>query len=366
MVGSPDDDLVTTESFLRHVTRVLEGGSATSTLKWALLIGLIESAPLFAGDEEISLGPVADVVVRLYKRHAIPYPPIGHRLRQTVGGRDDLSLFTDLEVFGAGSTIRTKVAWNLAQWPVPRLQLVNGVAAPLLFRDQEMWSERLSGKGSNRPLPMKLFAKDAEGLPVLAVLPGALDALLRVGPLLREVIEVRWALQVAGINKIGDDPKLALLRFLFPSADRRAFSEELREDLRELQSGVCLWCQSALPAKGAVVDHVVPWSFSRNDAVENLLACHQVCNSTKSDLLLHPTLSRRWVQFIQKHEQKLCDLASKHSLATDPALSLAWLRGQYRIVVDLPSWKGFHASGGSLLVFNGDAELAEAMLIELD
>lgn len=31
------------------------------------------------------------------------------------------------------------------------------------------------------------------------------------------------------------------------------------------------------------VDHIVPWSISRDDSLENLAAAHRMCNRTKSD-----------------------------------------------------------------------------------
>ena len=61
---------ITTDAFLANVTRVLEFGSANSTLKWALLMGLIDAAPVFMDEERIPLGLVAETVARRYQRRA--------------------------------------------------------------------------------------------------------------------------------------------------------------------------------------------------------------------------------------------------------------------------------------------------------
>jgi hypothetical protein len=341
--------VITTDIFVANAARILESGSANSTLKWALLLGLIDAAPAFARHTKIPLVYVAETVLRTYSRQSAAYPPVGRQLRQTAGGRADLAIVNRTDEVGPRSTSVAAVrslAWTLAQWPAPRLQYVQGQALPLIFRVPASWLDHLRTKGSNRPLPRRLFETNKEGLPLLRVLPGAIDALLRVGPLLRQSIELRWTTQVAEINKIIGDPELSLWRFLFPSDFRRLFSGKLREALLDLQDRKCAWCAKPVSVELSEVDHVVPWSVSRNDAAENLAIAHKRCNQLKSDLPLHPELARRWLQHLDSKGQELQQLAAELSLYSNKAMTVAWICSQYRLIRSGSEWATFAAMDG--------------------
>lgn len=341
-------ETITTERFLTNVTHILSFGNANSTLKWALLMGLIDTAPRFADSQFISLGIVAKKTLGLFQLQTREFPASGKSLRQTSGGKYDLSIFASI---GSGASHLSddslaRMAWNLAQWPVPRLQFVKNQLLPLLYEVPASWSSYMESKGSHRPVPRKLIQTDADGLPILPLLPGGIDALISVGPLLRHAIEMRWAIQVAEINNITLDPELGLREFLFPSESRKSFSLAFRGALQDLQQGRCFWCQRKLLLKYSAVDHVVPWSLSRNDAIENLVLSDLRCNQIKSSMIPDSSLTHRWVRFVEASAEDHVEIAKRFSLRTDPLTSLAWMRSQYRLAADHPGWTFFTISAG--------------------
>jgi hypothetical protein len=297
-------------------------------------MGLIDVAPLFSDENRIPLRLEAQSVASTYQRQSVPYPPIGEPLRQSAGGKSDLALLSNTANSPLGNTngSTTAIAWTLAQWPAPRLQLVGGEIVPLLFDVPAIWMDYLRQNGSKRPIPRRLFECEPDGLPLLRCLPGGVEALLRVGPLLREVIEARWVNHVAATNKLVIDPATSLRQFLFPAQTRQPIPLGFRRELLQVQRHSCFWCQKKLKSDSAAVDHVVPWSISRNDAVQNLVLAHQRCNLTKSDLLPHPLLANRWLRHLRTHQHLLNEIADRYSMYSSLQTSVAWLLSQYRLL----------------------------------
>lgn len=339
---------VTTDLFLSSITKVLSCGHANSTLKWALLLGLIETAPRFVRSPNISLEHVAESVLQVYQRHSRKFPALGKVLRQTSGGKNGLSI---LDTFGSNNQSNdgeraAGLAWTLAQWPVPRLQFVDRELMPFLYEVPESWSDHIRSKGSNRPLPRSLIETDENGLPVLRPLSGAIEALIKVGPLLRHSIEFRWIVQIARINRISVDPEIALREFLFPSESRMNFDFSFRAEMHALQGGQCFWCERQIDAAKSVFDHVVPWSISRNDAIENLVLTDSKCNQTKSSHLPDTALTVRWLKYLQNSIKDLAAVAEKFSIRSDPITSRAWMRSQYYLMAE-------HSNNCLFTVFEG-------------
>ena len=268
------------DEILDGVTRIIDRGSANSTMKWVLLWSLLDSAPLLVQEEDETgcwpLGVIADSALKALRPQLQPFH--GNVLRQT-------HLEVTKPILFRADASRVDAAWALAQWPVPRLQIVAGSEVPVLWQTSEVWRERLSDpRRSNKPMPKGTFATDAEGLPLLTPHPGAANALLRLSPLLKPAIEVRWRDEVRVRNQFlvePHDPEGTLERFLFPHS-RRSFPPVFRSGLREIQNGRCFWCGRKSGVD--VVDHVAPWSRTHNDAVQNLVLTDAECNAVKSDL----------------------------------------------------------------------------------
>ena len=113
---------------------------------------------------------------------------------------------------------------------------------------------------------------------------------------------------------------VGLSEFLFGSS-RAALSLKVSKPLRELQHGLCFYCQDNLPAT-ACVDHFIPWSRYPRDLAHNLVLAHGACNSRKSDLLGGEPYLERWVEFVSDHDSDLLQLGTEAGLLVDRATSV--------------------------------------------
>src|SRR5580692_5616468 len=78
----------------------------------------------------------------------------------------------------------------------------------------------------------------------IELLPSAGDELLRLGPLIRPLIEVHWTRMVAEINGVAS-AELDLHRHLFGS-DPILPPRPLRDGIAALQDGRCFYCHGPL------------------------------------------------------------------------------------------------------------------------
>ena len=78
----------------------------------------------------------------------------------------------------------------------------------------------------------------------IELLPGAGDELLRLGPLIRPLIDVHWTRMVAEINGVAS-AELDLHRHLFGS-DPILPPRPLRDGIAALQDGRCFYCHGPL------------------------------------------------------------------------------------------------------------------------
>ncbi len=308
------------DEILDGVTLIIDRGSANSTMKWVLLWSLLDAAPLLIQQEHEMgswpLGVVADAAIKALGPQLRSFH--GNVLRQTHREVNKPILFR-------ADASRSEAAWALAQWPVPRLQIVSGSEVPVFWQIPEVWLNRLRDpRTSNKPMPKSTFATDADGLPVLSPFPGAANALLRLSPLLKPAIEVRWRDEIYVRNQFllaEHDREGSLERFLFPHS-RPSFPPEFRSGLRDIQDGRCFWCSRKSGVD--VVDHVVPWSRTHNDAVQNLVLTDAECNAVKSDLPISAALARRWRKHLDQNRKALQDVAMRSGRPSDERLSRAW------------------------------------------
>lgn len=120
--------------------------------------------------------------------------------------------------------------------------------------------------------------------------PGVAALLTSLGGLIRPLLELAWARQVASLNSLPEDD---LQRFLF-GADRAAL-DAVRLPLVEMQQGICFYCQRPIRQGQAHVDHFLPWARLPEDGLANLVVADQQCNIAKSDLLAAPAHLARWL-----------------------------------------------------------------------
>jgi len=129
----------------------------------------------------------------------------------------------------------------------------------------------------------------------IELLPGAGDELLRLGPLIRPLIEVHWTRMVAEINGVAS-AELDLHRHLFGS-DPILPPRPLRDGIAALQDGRCFYCHGPLGSTPEA-DHFIARVRCGIDAVENLVLADRRCNNDKRDLLPGPAHVTTWTRAI--------------------------------------------------------------------
>jgi hypothetical protein len=277
-------------AFLRDVQAVLEDGQFVATYKFALLIALADIAVESGSDDDapcrIGLEAIAAKFVEYYWQQAGPYAGAvrAEVLLQNTGRQASVvSLLAEERRRGASTlaqlradprrwrSILSRVARTIRDQPLYRLQVVAGRPRPFLY----------------------LHDDDPSGI---VLLPGVAHHLRRFHPLVTGLARDRWMGQIrripANLYAIGQTQDLEL--FLF-GTDRLPIGRHLPL-LRKHQRGFCLYCGGRLNEGDAHVDHFVPWSLHRFDALPNLVAAHAHCNLDKRDMLAAEDHLERWVE----------------------------------------------------------------------
>jgi hypothetical protein len=118
-----------------------------------------------------------------------------------------------------------------------------------------------------------------------------------------------------------------LSEFLFGS-NRAALAMKMSKPLRELQHGLCFYCQGNL-AQAPCVDHFISWSRYPRDLAHNLVLAHASCNSHKSDLLGGEPYLERWADFVTDQDTALAQIGTEAGLLVDRATSVAVAHWSY-------------------------------------
>lgn len=305
-------------AFGQRLTSLIEFGRRNSTYKLATLMAIVdvctENSPAPDGTLHVPIQELAHRVVAYYWRQTRPFAQSGV-LRQNQQPGNTLPVMVaearaELAALGlptaegareaqagAYGKLIEKAAKLLAQMPLTHLQSVPGATPDDFIYD----ASGLHKKMTNKELA-------AHGPIVLR--PGVADACRRLAPLLRPVIEIEWAADVARLNKTELDAD-DLPGFLF-GHDRISLAR-ITSPLRELQDGRCFYCDTALKS-AAHVDHVLPWSKAPIDGVANLVLADPRCNLDKSATL--PVREHVW----RALARDAVDLGEIASLARLPVL----------------------------------------------
>lgn len=275
--------------FLQNVQAVLEDGQFVATYKFALLVALadlaVESGVADDAPCPMLLTDIAAKFVEYYWQQAAPFA--GARdaevltqsngkqaavLNRLVKERRHASTLAQLRAdTRRWRSLVAEIARTIRNMPLYRLQLVAGQLRPFMYDHDE----------------------DATRI---VLKPGVAYHLRRFHPLVTGLARDRWMAQIrripANLYAIGQTQDLEI--FLF-GADRLPIARHLPV-LREHQQGFCLYCGGRLHDGDAQVDHFVPWSLHRFDALPNLVAAHAHCNRDKRDLLATESHLERWVE----------------------------------------------------------------------
>jgi hypothetical protein len=334
---------VSDDLLLERLLQVIDEGRRTATYKLALLSALIEAAALAPGREDIPTRAIAGLVVAQYLHQVRTYVSndgSSHDLRQITNKRSVvLNAIAELHHQAGLAGVRSladiqvrlqkdyaetvdKVEDTFVRYPIPLLQVIGSETVPFLYEAD--WPEQTRAK-----------VLRAEGRDRIRLLPGVGDRLVVLGPLLRPLIELHWAADVAKWSGIPTEDE-RLRAHLF-GAERTRFPSKVRNGLLELQRGRCFYCDE--PITGAVqVDHFLAWSRWPNDAIENLVAADS-CNGSKSAHLVAEPHLRRWRERLDDCGRSLAAMAHETRWPSDAARSSTLVTSTYgHVVAGTPLW----------------------------
>jgi 5-methylcytosine-specific restriction endonuclease McrA len=323
---------------------LLDQSARSSTYKPALLLALVDRAQDVGEDDRLPVRALAERVTELYWPQTLAYPTTGAVLSQNqAGGQAQIvsaivrfraehnatmrALPESLRRASAWDRLVDRVEATLAEWPIPRLQRPY---APFLYDFAWPWAE---GGGWS-------LAKYRATSRSIQLRKGIAESLTALGPLLRPFITRWWTDKAAQLNPEVEAARsvLEFEQFLF-GRDRIAL-ERVAEGLLDLQGGACFYCSTRV-GRDREIDHFIPWSYSGDDGIDNLVAaCHR-CNNGKraalpggrhvTDLL---TRNHRWDSDLDalaterrwpRHAQRSARITRNAYVRSPPARPL-WVR----------------------------------------
>jgi hypothetical protein len=321
---------------------LLEESARTTTYKPALLLALIDRAQEHIDADQVPVSALAERVIELYWPQTLIYPTTGTVLRQTQThgrativaeihalrsaiGRASRALPHAIRETDSWASVLRKVEETLAEWPIPRLQRP---FAPFLYSFDWRWQHE--GGWSVRAY--------RDGSRSVRLHPGVGDALTSLGPLLRPFIARWWTDKAAQLNPDVEAARsvLEFEDFLF-GRDRVAL-ERVAEGLLDLQHGTCFYCNTSL-VRHREIDHFVPWSYSGDDGLDNLVAACRRCNNSKRATLAGPAHLAQLIERNMQWDADLNGLARERRWPRDNARSYRIARSAYmRSPDERPIW----------------------------
>lgn len=333
-------------AFAENLLAILDRGSFTSTYKYAVLLALLDLS-LEATQRDgapptsVTTRQLAEQVLELYWPQAVPFQETRQILDQNQGRSRRAEIVRFIEEHRAGhgepstphraraiaprafEKLVRDVEWILVENPLPRLQIVGNESVPFLY--SIAWDARSVRR---RDLRESDFDNS------IRFVRGAAEHLVRLGSLLRPLIQREWAAHIARLNGLGE---ATLEDFLF-GTDRQALAP-LRGPLVELQRGACFYCGERLKEGSIEIDHFIPRARHPNDAIENLVAADRRCNGAKSDHLAGSDHLARWVERDGACASALAQIAIEACWPSQPGVSRGVARGIYlRVPEDARLW----------------------------
>jgi len=186
---------------------------------------------------------------------------------------------------------------------------------------EELFLYKVSWKGN---LPKKQIETA-----YLNLKPGVGDGFLLLSPLLRTQIENQWMRYVSDLNKLDTS---ALNDYLF--GFMRSAVATFAKYLMPLQRGKCFYCGTGINNGSVDVDHVIPWSVSHDDGLDNLVASCIPCNLDKRATLLGLRHLKKWSKRLvvgSPENLAITNLAARYGLSRDLNLTHNHARSAYRL-----------------------------------
>ncbi len=295
---------------------LLDQSARSSTYKPALLVAILDRAPEHLDGSRIPVRSLAERIIDLYWQQTLEYPTTSQVLRQNQsGGQATIvqSLVEFRDSLGTANRnlperVKEGIRWErivkkvekvVAEYPIPRLQRPFD---DFLYSFDWPWQEQGGWRVSQY----------RESSRSIALLPGVADSLTSLGPMLRPFITRWWTDKAARLNPNVEAAQSVVdfEAFMF-GADRVALGR-IGEGLLDLQSGRCFYCGDSI-AKNREIDHFVPWSFSGDDGLDNLVASCRRCNGSKSATLAGPDHLEHLLERNLTWNRDLLELARERS-----------------------------------------------------
>jgi hypothetical protein len=299
------DDAMQPVYLLERLQDLLRESRYTTTYKFALLHALCDLAlEMSPESSQLPLQRVAERIIELYWQQILPFsPPQADRsisLRMsTTPQAVAITLVRQLHARHQGRLSAARSSGRMREYSQSMLDV--------LKRDV---LRRLQPTGSTPLLYRVPITGDN-----LDLLPGVPDTLRRFNGLLTDMIQSRWAAWVERVNPAiaGND---ALRQHLF-IPDRDTLRSVVPAML-DIQQGRCFYSHARITARGAHVDHFLPWSVTHNNSVGNLVLATAQANLAKRDRLPSKAKFRSWKQRNAEYSTELMRIASETGLPWQP------------------------------------------------
>lgn len=311
---------------LGGILSVVSHGGAQGTNKYGLLLVLIELAQETEFGEDILLDQLALKSLELYWPMSLQFADRNKRLQQIRSSNRSVAALSVAEQLRSTSGLGRNVSWTEAARHFDEMGLLHDAIRQVgykLWRDPINRVQKLPGSDSDF-----LFSKSEEPRRI-RLREAAQEALVRHGPLLREMIQHRF------VSFVSDVPRNDLThgarsvhQYLFPVGTRPMPSRSMVDSILDLQNGVSPY--SGRPMKVWHVDHVVPWYRVHLSMIENFAVIPTDESLAKSHHLMDPEVLENWTHSQTANAEWLRELASKHQWVSDAHTQLRVLQMQYQ------------------------------------
>lgn len=322
---------------------LLDETSVVATYKPALLMSIIDCATEAGDNDSIPVSNLAERVVELYWPQTLAYPTTGLVLSQNQGSQ--AKAVREIVAYRTKTGVRSrtiperirqddewdrlirKVELSLAEMPIPRLQVP---FEPFLYEFDWPWAN--DGVWRTRTYDQSSKA--------IGLYPGAAQALISLGPLLRPFIMRWWSEKAAALNPSVEEATSMLNFEQFMFGRDRVALDRIAEGLLDLQAGRCFYCEDPI-GKNREIDHFVPWSQSGDDGLFNLVASCARCNNSKRSILAGVDFLESLIDRNGAWAADLTALSAERSWPADQSRSARITRAAYlNSPGERPLWLG--------------------------
>ena len=302
----PDDDAL---PFAERLLALLDATRYSATYKLATLLALIDVAaeriaPDGSAPETLSGKEIGRRVIELYWPQTVPYGAVIGGQPKVLAQAPQKDIPSKLAAWRTdhhlswGASLEDARAVDPLGWAkleADLLAIVIGMPLAKLQRfgdGRRSVEERFIYDFSWREEVGRSTVAQPDFDDSLRLRPGVGSWLVRLAPLIRPLVQSKWAARVADRNsELVDTERLD--EFLFGA--QRISLHRVRGPLTESQGGDCFYCAGRM-GNGGAVDHFLPWSRHPDNSIDNLVAAHAACNNAKSASLPGLEHLGRWIE----------------------------------------------------------------------